>query len=110
MIKIFSIVHAQMPIPGPVSTLPAPATNGTGAGTLQGLIYQSIDWAIWLAASVAVIYIIYSGFVYMTAGSDESKVKQARNGILYSLIGLVIIAMAALIVRWLGNILTFQTF
>ena len=51
-----------------------------------------------LAGATAVIIIIVSGFRYVTANGDAQKAASARNGIVGSLVGLVIIAASTSIV------------
>lgn len=52
------------------------------------------------AGIVAVIVIIVSAFFYVTSQGDASKIKRAKDGILYSVIGLVIVMVAFLITNF----------
>lgn len=52
---------------------------------------------------VAVIMIIVGGFKYITSGGSESNVSGAKNTILYAIIGLIIVALAQIIVRFVIN-------
>jgi len=53
----------------------------------------------------AVIMIIVGGFKYVTSAGDSSKVTSAKNTILYAVIGLVVVALAQVIVQFvLGNV------
>jgi hypothetical protein len=49
---------------------------------------------------VAVIMIIIGGLRYITSGGDSSNVSSAKNTILYVVVGLVVVAMAQIIVRF----------
>jgi hypothetical protein len=49
---------------------------------------------------VAVVFIIIGGFRYITSAGDSSKVGSAKNTILYAVIGLVIVALAQIIVHF----------
>lgn len=49
---------------------------------------------------VAVIMIIYGGFRYITSGGTSEKVTTAKNTILYGIIGLIIVALAQVIVKF----------
>lgn len=40
------------------------------------LIQNGLNWAIWLLWFVALIYLIYHGFLIVTAAGDEEKVKK----------------------------------
>lgn len=52
---------------------------------------------------VAVIMIVYAGFKYITSGGAQEKVTSAKNTILYAIIGLVIVALAQIIVKFVLN-------
>jgi hypothetical protein len=52
---------------------------------------------------IAVLMIIFGGFRYITSGGDAAKVTSAKNTILYGLIGLVIVALAQFIVKFVLN-------
>ena len=49
---------------------------------------------------VAVIMIMFGGFKYITAGGDSSKISSAQQTIIYAVVGLVIVALAQIIVRF----------
>lgn len=49
---------------------------------------------------VSVIMIIIGGLKYITSGGDSANVTGAKNTILYALVGLVIVALAQIIVRF----------
>jgi hypothetical protein len=44
--------------------------------------------------------IIYAGFRYVSSGGNDDAVKGAKNTILYAIIGLVIVALAQIIVHF----------
>ncbi len=52
---------------------------------------------------VAVIMVIIGGFNYITSGGNEGKVSTAKNTILYAVIGLIIVAFAQALVRFVIN-------
>ena len=49
---------------------------------------------------VAVIMIIIGGLKYITSSGESSNIQGAKNTILYAIIGLVIVALAQIIVRY----------
>ena len=57
----------------------------------------------WIVGAVSVIMIIYGGFRYITSGGDSNGVTAAKNTILYAIIGLVIVALAQIIVNFVLN-------
>jgi hypothetical protein len=49
---------------------------------------------------VAVVMILLGGFRYITSGGNSENVGKAKNTILYGIIGLVIVALAQIIVQF----------
>ena len=81
---------------------PAPITGPgtTGNTDLSSLIIQIINWIMGIIGFVCVITIIISGIQYMTSGGDPGKVKKAKVGFRFSIIGLVVAILAAAIVNF----------
>jgi heme/copper-type cytochrome/quinol oxidase subunit 2 len=52
---------------------------------------------------VAVIMIIFGGLRYITSGGNDTSVTGAKNTILYAIIGLIIVALAQVLVRFTLN-------
>lgn len=57
-------------------------------------------WIIGLAGLVAVAVLIYNAFMYITAGGDEGKIQKSTKGITYAIVGLVIAAIAFVMVNF----------
>lgn len=74
--------------------------------TLTGLITVILQWVLGLAGLVAVIMLIIGGFLYMTAGGNDDRMKKAKKYIYRSLIGLVIVIVAFVIVSVISNAAT----
>jgi len=91
----------------------APATNaglaemkeglGTAAGDLQTeqsapqIVGNLINAVLTLVGVLLLVYLIWAGFLWMTAGGDEGKVKQATSMIRNSIIGILIIGLSFVI-------------
>ncbi len=57
---------------------------------------------VYFAAGIAaVIVIIVSGFFYMTSQGDAAKVKRGKDGILYAIVGLVVVIMAFVVTNFI---------
>lgn len=67
---------------------------------LTNLIANIVQILSVIVGIVAVIMIIWGGFKFITSGGDSGNVASARNTIIYALIGLVIVALAQIIVRF----------
>lgn len=103
-------------------TIKNPANFGAGLKTLESVakdnelntskastkeILQTIvKWLLTLTGTIATISLLYGGFLYITSQGEESKAEQAKNIILYSVIGIIIIGISAVVVNVVINIAT----
>jgi len=67
---------------------------------LENLIKTVINIFSAVVGAVSVIMIIVGGFRYITSGGDSNNVGAAKNTILYAIVGLVIVAIAQIIVQF----------
>ncbi len=75
--------------------------NGDDAqDTVNSIITDVINIFSIVVGVVSVIMIIVGGLKYITSGGDSGNVSGAKNTILYAIIGLVIVALAQVIVRF----------
>lgn len=74
-----------------------------GEQSINALIAKIISIFSWIVGVVAVIFVMYGGFRYITSGGDSSKVTGAKNTIVYALIGLVVAVLAQVIVQLVLN-------
>lgn len=79
------------------------ASQADESKQLNNLISKIINIVSVIVAVVAVVMIIVGGFKYITSGGDSSNVTGAKNTILYAIIGLVIVALAQFIVKFVLN-------
>ena len=73
------------------------------AGTpddLMPVVNTIINIVIGLVGLVAVAMIIYGGLRYTTSAGDSKKVTDAKNTILYGIIGLIVAVLAFAIVNF----------
>jgi hypothetical protein len=79
-------------------------TNCTGGSdavsTINDLIRKVINLLSVIVGVVAVIMIMVGGFRYITSGGNDTGVTSAKNSILYAIIGLILVALAQLLVRF----------
>lgn len=67
------------------------------------IITTVINILSWIVGIAAVIMIIIGGFRYITSGGDSGNVNGAKNTILYAIVGLVVVALAQIIVQFVLN-------
>jgi hypothetical protein len=73
---------------------------GEAANRLSTFIVNVVNIFSVIVGVVAVIMIIVGGFRYIASGGKQESVQAAKNTILYALIGLVIVALAQLVVKF----------
>lgn len=64
---------------------------------VQDMVTNAIQWTIAIAGVVALIFVVYGAIMYITSAGDVGKVQKAKNMLLYSCIGLAIVALAEII-------------
>jgi len=71
-----------------------------GQDDLTEVVKQIINAVIGVLGIVCVVVMIIGGVNYMTSSGDTSKVKKAKDTILYGLIGLVVCVLAFALVNF----------
>lgn len=101
---IASYTYAQ----GPPPINPATGAGGCASGsicnplqstTISEFILKIIDVLLVFALPIIVLYIMYAGFLFVTANGNESQLTQAKNALLWSVVGGVIALGAKLILE-----------
>lgn len=76
------------------------AFNAQGTKTLSEMATSIINWVLVLLGIIALAYIIYGGVMFITSAGESDKVTNARNTLLYAIIGIIVIVLAFAIVNW----------
>ncbi len=76
-----------------------PSDSGS-ENRINSLITNIINIFSLVVGVIAVIMIIIGGLKYIMSSGDSNNITSAKNTILYAIIGLVIVAMAQFIVRF----------
>ncbi|RYC74939.1 pilin [Candidatus Nanosyncoccus alces] len=74
-----------------------------------GVFKQITNTILYIVGIVAVIMLIIGGIRYVTSGGDAKKVTDAKNTVLYAIIGLVIAFLAFAIVNFVISALPSST-
>ncbi len=88
-------------------TAPGQVLHGIGqtgsqcdAGGVSNALRTVVEILSYIVGAAAVIAIIYSGFKYITAAGESGKVTNARNSLVYALVGLAVAAVAQFLVHF----------
>jgi len=74
-------------------------------GDFLNFVGGIITWVISIAGIIAFVFLIMGGFEYLTAGGDSDKASKGRTTITNAIIGLIIIAIAFALARFVvGNV------
>lgn len=69
------------------------------SGSVTSLITSIITLITTVAAALAVIYLIYSGIIYITAAGNPDNAKKGQQGVINAVIGIIIIIAAYYIIN-----------
>lgn len=78
----------------------ASCTPGNAGTNLEGTISTVVNILSAAAGVAAVIMIIIGGFRYVTSAGNAETAKNARNTLVYAVVGLIIVALAQLVVHF----------
>ncbi|MBI4089835.1 MAG: hypothetical protein HY421_00365 [Candidatus Kerfeldbacteria bacterium] len=76
---------------------------GLPSKNLKDVTVNVVSWVLGMLALLAVVFIIYAGFVWMTAAGNEEKIERAKKIISSAVIGLVIVILAWAIVIFVAG-------
>lgn len=91
-----------------LQVVPPPNVGITAAPTT---VLSSAFKIIFLLAALAVLFMLILGaFQWITSGGEKESVGKARGRITHALIGLVVLALAVVIVKIVGSIVNINPF
>ncbi|MFA5926700.1 MAG: hypothetical protein WCT32_05675 [Patescibacteria group bacterium] len=74
------------------------AVAPVGIDSLDSLVAKIISVVGVVAGVAAFIFLLYSGFLYLTSGGNSEQTKKATQGIVSAIIGMIVIILAYVIV------------
>lgn len=63
---------------------------GLPEGSIIGIITGVLNWILGILGILGIIGFAISGVMYLISTGDETMAKRAKNGMLYSIIGIVV--------------------
>jgi len=98
------VVKAQGTPPSPTIGVTIP--NPLGTESFIDLINRVIDFLLKVAVPLAALVILYAGFLFLTAGGNEERVKSAKRAFLWAVVGIIILMIARGMVTLIKTIIT----
>lgn len=83
-----------------LTTDSGPNCSGDDKTALSDTIESAIDLVSIIVGIIAVVMIIIGGIRFIISNGDSGKVTTARNTIIYALVGLILVAFAQVIVKF----------
>jgi hypothetical protein len=74
-----------------------------GGGDVWKIVAGIVDILIWLAAVMAVFFIIYSGIRFIISLGQPDKINQARQMLIYASAGFILAIIARVAVQFVFN-------
>ncbi len=68
--------------------------NPTGKSNFYDFLNSITTAFIYLSAPIAIGAIIYSGYLYISSGGDESEVEKAKNVATWAIVGFIIVLIS----------------
>lgn len=103
-VALTSVALLSLPLAAQALSYVNPSTSiGLGTADLKDTVTNIINWVLGLLGIVAVIMILYGGFIWLTAGGNDEKVENAKKILGSAVIGLVIVILAWAIVNFVVN-------
>jgi len=102
ILPAFALAQAASGVGGITGQAPV-----VGSGVqLNDIIITIINWATGLLILLAVVFIIWAAFIYLTAGGDTEKVGKANKILIYAAVAIAIALLAQGIVFIVGQLAT----
>jgi hypothetical protein len=83
--------------------LSLPTTTGIGFNSIPEALQQVLNLVFFFALVLVLIYLIWGGIQWITAGGDKQGTEAARGKITGAIVGIIIVATAFAIYRLLLN-------
>lgn len=81
------------------------AIEGEDPISIPEIAMNVLEFLLSVAGTLAVLAIVYGGVTYFTAAVDTKQADTAKQIILYSVVGIVVILLSLSIVKWVGDAL-----
>lgn len=92
--KALSVQGTPVPLPGQIA-----AINNLAGDFGNNVIKLGIDVLIFAAAFIAFGYLLFGGWKWMTSQGDKKAIEEARNTLIWAVVGMIVIALAFLVVN-----------
>lgn len=82
------------------------ATLSGGQTGLRGLVLTIVNFFLTFLGLLAVVMVIYGGFLYVSSAGEEENVTKAKKILLYAVIGIILIVVSFALVNTILGVAT----
>ena len=75
----------------------------TDMGGVEGLLSFLVGWMWRLASIVVIMFLLYAGFLFVTAAGNDDQVNKAKGILKWAVIGIVVMILASSVMVVLEN-------
>lgn len=100
LLIFFSLTLVVFPAAAQIEKIDNAKDFGLQDGELADVIEDVINAFLGLVALVAAIFLIVGGVFYIISAGDSQRQERAKSTILYAIIGLIVVGLAAVIVNF----------
>ncbi len=72
-------------------------TQNTTSSSLKSFLVIIQNWLLSIVGGLAILFIIYGGFIYITSAGNQQRVELAKKTLTYAILGLVLVVLIGLI-------------
>jgi len=105
---VFSLIATTSAFAQNLALKPTGEANFSNAGSLgtgvDGIFLQVINIVTILIGGLAVLYLLFYGYKYISSGGNPDKTKEARGGLINAVIGIIVVVAAYSIIRFSARI------
>lgn len=73
-------------------------TGGTNSSSVSSILQVVTNVLLFIAGAVAVIMLVLGGIRYTASNGDQNQITQAKNTIMYAVVGLIVTIIAYAVV------------
>jgi len=73
-------------------------TNPLSADSLPAIVDNIVDFLLALAGPIAILMLVYAGYLFVVGGTNENNIKKAKQIILWSVVGIAVLVLSKSIV------------
>jgi len=86
-----------------ISELGSSQDCASGGSGVTNIISVGVNILSYIIGIIAIVMVIISGIRFATSGGNSSSVESAKKTLIYAILGLVLAALAQVIVHWVLN-------